>query len=209
MAKKSDKLKTVQYILKVELVFYLIRLIVLKGGYAVGFGGVPNPIVVVYDALGIIIRIILIQKTSGHTIKFAPILFFSIATVFIKNAYYPIPPYYYYQQNRDISNGRKIQEKIIGQYSGQLFDYDTKELISNNISVEFKKDSLIIKNNSSNIPEAYYYLLESTSFGYFRNEEQNGSLYLDKFNHNIMEFSMERKYGELIKFKLRSTSNER
>ena len=46
----------------IELIFWLYKLFLIKGGYAVGVAGAPNPFVLFYDILVLMLRIELIKQ---------------------------------------------------------------------------------------------------------------------------------------------------
>lgn len=45
-----------------ELCFWLYKLFMVKGGYAVGFGGVPDSSVLAFDTIALLLRMVLIKK---------------------------------------------------------------------------------------------------------------------------------------------------
>lgn len=51
-------------ILRIELLFWIFKLFVLKGGYAHGYGGTPMISVLGFDAIALTLRLLLIRKTK-------------------------------------------------------------------------------------------------------------------------------------------------
>lgn len=45
-----------------ELIFWTIKLMAPKGGYAIGLGGTPDEIIVMFDSVALILRLLLIQS---------------------------------------------------------------------------------------------------------------------------------------------------
>ncbi len=77
----SRKIGTV--ILTFELIFWLYKLAFLKGGYVVGFGGVPSIDVLAFDSVAIFLRLIIIKQVYHLPIRiiFVLILAFIIMTL--------------------------------------------------------------------------------------------------------------------------------
>jgi len=59
-------------ILTAELLFWIYKLFLVKGGYAVGFGGIPAIDVLAFDTIALTLRLTLIKKAS--TLPFRTIL---------------------------------------------------------------------------------------------------------------------------------------
>lgn len=73
-------------ILIVELLFWLSKLFLVKGGYAVGIGGVPSSDVVLFDMISISLRILLVKQLFKLPINalFVSIVSFIIMAIKIK-----------------------------------------------------------------------------------------------------------------------------
>lgn len=58
-------------ILYSELLYWLFKLMIIKGGYVVGFGGSPNAEVLLFDSVALTLRLLLIhnQENFGQTVK--------------------------------------------------------------------------------------------------------------------------------------------
>lgn len=199
-AKVSKRTALAKFILIGELVFYIFRLIFFKGGYAVGFAGSPDLIVLAYDAISILVRLILLLKVMKLKIRIIPILLLTIATLYTKSQFFPIPPYYFYQEKVAIKEGRKLQEELVGTYTGFLtYNEETKP---HDASVTITKDSIFII--SENYPQAgsHGFLLESKNFGYISNGGVGSSVYINEYDEDHLDLSIEYGHFEANRFKL-------
>jgi len=70
-------------ILTCELLFWLYKLFLVKGGYVVGFGGLPSIDVLVFDTIALTLRLVVIKKVSQLQFKtiFVLIISFIIMTI--------------------------------------------------------------------------------------------------------------------------------
>ena len=69
-----------------ELLFWLYKLFLIKGGYVVGFGGIPSSDVVLFDMMALFLRILLIKQLFKIPINalFVFIISFIIMAIKIK-----------------------------------------------------------------------------------------------------------------------------
>jgi hypothetical protein len=49
-------------VLLLELAYWIIKITTIKGGYAIGFGGMPDENVLMFDSVALILRLLLIQN---------------------------------------------------------------------------------------------------------------------------------------------------
>jgi hypothetical protein len=56
-------------VLTCELLFWLYKLYLLKGGYVVGFGGVPSTNILLFDTIALTLRLVMIKKVSQLPFK--------------------------------------------------------------------------------------------------------------------------------------------
>lgn len=73
-------------VLAVEFLFWLYKLFLIKGGYVVGFGGIPSCDVVLFDMIAISLRILLVKQLFKLPINalFVSIVSFIIMVIKIK-----------------------------------------------------------------------------------------------------------------------------
>ncbi len=205
----SSNSKFVRKLILAEFVFYIFRLIIFKGGYEVGFGGTPDPIILFYDVIAVGLRIFLLKQL--YSIKLHSLIGGVIVVVLLslKSLMFAIPPYYYYQEQRDISKGRKLQTEMIGNYFGKI-EYTTKEdKNSQNIAVKIKEDSIVFESKDFELAGSYFFLLESKNFGLIRNRNYSSSFYLSNFEEDKLSFEIQDNKFEFIEFELKKEKNRR
>lgn len=56
-------------VLTCELLFWLFKLFIIKGGYAVGYGGVPSVSVLAFDTIALVLRLILLKQAFQIKVK--------------------------------------------------------------------------------------------------------------------------------------------
>ncbi len=71
-------------VLAVELLFWLYKLFLIKGGYVVGFGGIPSSDVVLFDMMALFLRILLIKQLFKIPINALFVLIISFIIMAIK-----------------------------------------------------------------------------------------------------------------------------
>ena len=68
-------------LLACELLFWLYKLFFIKGGYVVGFGGIPSSSVLAFDSIALTLRLIIINQICRLNIK--PIFLLVIGFIFM------------------------------------------------------------------------------------------------------------------------------
>jgi hypothetical protein len=74
--------------LLLELTFWIYKLLFLKEGYQIGYGGVPSQRIVIYDTLALSLRLVLIIRLNDVRIKLRPIFFIVILIMMLKIAFF-------------------------------------------------------------------------------------------------------------------------
>jgi len=207
IANKTINSNLVKKLLIAELIYYVTRLIVFKGGYAVGFGGIPDPIIIIYDAIALGLRIFLLKKIFSSNSHYAISAGIIIGCLYLKSTFFAIPPYYFYQEKRDISKGRKIQTELAGKYIGNIQYQNDSENMIFNTEVIITSDSIKIEAQNFEFTGMYYFLLESKKIGLIRRDNFGSSFYLDEFKDKRLNFSIEDENLDLYRFKLKKLNN--
>ena len=102
---KNQKLKKILSF--TELIYWITKLVIFKGGYAVGFGGIPDITIVFYDLVSILLRFFLIfQIIKVDRFKFLKIALLSLLVLGIKIEVFATPIYntqnhLFYTQNNN------------------------------------------------------------------------------------------------------------
>jgi hypothetical protein len=71
-------------VLTAELLFWIYKLFLVKGGYAVGFGGIPAIDVLAFDTIALTLRLTLIKKISKTPFRTMLVLIPVLIIMFIK-----------------------------------------------------------------------------------------------------------------------------
>jgi len=89
---KTENKKVRKSLLGIELVYWIAKLIIFKGGYVVGFGGTPNITIVFYDLVTIMARLfILSQILEIEQSKFVKIGIVALLVLGIKVSIFATP----------------------------------------------------------------------------------------------------------------------
>jgi len=118
-------------VLTIELFFWIYKLFIIKGGYAVGFGGVPSIDVLSFDIVALTLRLLLIKHVLRLNFNSVFILIPAFLIMTVKTNFYTtqqsiIEAFENYPN--EIENQKK---QIIGNWSGlcktSIVKYDTIE----------------------------------------------------------------------------------
>ena len=71
-------------VLTCELLFWLCKLFIIKGEYAVGYGGLPSVSVLVFDTIALVLRLILLKQAFKSKMKTVPVLVITFFVILIK-----------------------------------------------------------------------------------------------------------------------------
>ena len=71
-----------------ELLFWLYKLFLVKGGYAVGFGGSPDSNIVIFDTIALTLRLILVKQVKQIPIRNIVALATAIGIMAIKVCFF-------------------------------------------------------------------------------------------------------------------------
>jgi hypothetical protein len=71
-----------------ELGIWLYKLFTIKGGYSVGFGGVPSEEVVIFDFFALLLRLFLIKQKIGLQGKIWLVLIITFIIIALKIQYF-------------------------------------------------------------------------------------------------------------------------
>ena len=97
---KKRSLKVVSIL--IELMYWVTKLLFIKGGYATGFGGDPLSTVVTYDLLAVFFRLLLLRTILADKInKPKLIIALSIIIIAVKILFFAMPIYYQYKKSSD------------------------------------------------------------------------------------------------------------
>jgi len=87
---KTKNINTRKIIIGAELIYWVTKLMIFKGGYNVGFGSVPDITIVFYDLIAIALRFfVLIQLFDVQKFKFIKIGIFAFLVLTVRAAVLP------------------------------------------------------------------------------------------------------------------------
>ncbi|KAA3622557.1 MAG: hypothetical protein DWQ02_25870 [Bacteroidetes bacterium] len=209
ISNKTSNSRLIKILLIGEFIFYVSRFILFKGGYAVGFTASPDPIILIYDAIALALRIFLLKELFSLKLHYLVVMITVFGLLYLKSTAFPVPPYYFYKEHRSLNKGRKIQTELIGSYTGNVqFKKDT-------ININFKTEVYIsidsIKIEAQNFDHAgtYHFLLESEEMGLIRKDQYGFYFFIDNNDDEHLNFSFEDHKMDLHNFKLKKISNGR
>ena len=200
---RSNKILLKQKLILGEAFFWILRIILFKGGYATGLGGDwVNPIVFGYDIISAVLRLCLIFKTFNLSkTKQFYLLGFIILLFFIKIEFFRMPPMTILFDKQDQAKALILRKEMIGNYSGSMKEEgDNQNLSYKKVKVQIDKDSVYIS-NIDYLDDAYSFVLEYPDYGWFMSNSKFYSISIDKFKNNNLNFTLD-DVSNIYKFKL-------
>ena len=156
---KDKLIKSILLVL--ELIYFISKLLIIKGGYATGIVGAPQDFVVLYDYIAILIRMLIFLRIINLSYRFFIIEIVSIFIISIK-IFYPYSTEYF-MRKVDTMEAKKTIIKLNGKWTGNLYytqtltdtilpteiDSENSSLIdilaSSDTAYILKKDTIILK----------------------------------------------------------------
>lgn len=146
------KKKTIKLMfISLELLFWILKLFLFKGGYAVGIIGTADIYISIYDFTTLILRLFIINSLLNMNINQVYVLICTIIIMFIKIYIYPLP-YSFYVEKREfheesentknyLTNGEWIENKNIIRKIKIIFNTNSAILynLQNNDSLFFNQ----------------------------------------------------------------------
>ena len=204
---KNQKLKKVLVI--IELLFWVFKLLLVKGGYIVGFAGSPDGTIVLYDLIAIVTRLYLLSKlyhwTKHRIVKLRVV---SILIIGIKIFIFNYPLYSIYQDQVLKDNAIELRQDLVGKWNGEFRITEEDEHLTEKGNVNIVIDSISIHFDSlSPFKGSYKFILEYPTFGFLESEEESHDLYLEKRGADslkifIYHFGRD-NYSKNIEFKIK------
>ena len=131
-----------------ELVYWISKLIIFKGGYVVGFGGSPDPTIVFYDLISALARIYIIsQIVNVKKFKFIKIAIIALLIMGVKIEVFSTPIYMVYEENQSIERAKEIRKEIIGEWKGDYQKMEYEQILkSDRAQIKIDSNSIFITN---------------------------------------------------------------
>jgi hypothetical protein len=140
IARKSSKTMIKKSIHIVELTFWITRLMIFKGGYAVGYAASPAEMIVTYDFLALLLRLIVIRNT-GIKIRSLYLSTITLCVILIKIFVFPTQQTINWEYEESLENSKLTIEDMQGLWNGLIIK---EEYINDTITGDI--DSVEAKN---------------------------------------------------------------
>lgn len=205
-----------------EFVLWVLKLFFFKGGYMVGFEGTPAPLMVVYDATSIAIRLLLLNYLfQSINLDVVKILVISTMMVGCKIMFFKYPLYSQLEDHYSQQKTEEIRNDIIGDWSGTVLTITEKEevkkLIRNDtigdriiivpienntlkqdttlqtVQLKINSDSIYFY-NTENLGSAYQFVLDGENWGYIYSDQDS--------LHSNLELFLEKHTQDSLRFEL-------
>ena len=159
-------MKMKKTLLGMELVYWIAKLIIFKGGYVVGYGGTPDITIVFYDLVATMARLfILSQILRVNQYKFAKIGIVALLVLGIKISIFATPISMVYEERQAYEAAKEIRKELIGNWNGKVVKSEDEEIkFEENVNIRI--DSLNIYMDSiAGLERKYSFILEYPEYG--------------------------------------------
>lgn len=163
---KTENIKMKKILLGLELVYWITKLIVFKGGYVVGFRGIPDITIVFYDLVAIIGRLfILSQILKVNQFKFTKIIIMALLVLGIKISIFATPVSMIYKERKAFEAAKEVRKELVGKWNGKVMKFDDGEIKFKG-QVNIRIDSTNIYMDSiDGLARKYKLILEYPDYG--------------------------------------------
>lgn len=111
--------KKVKFILhSFETIYWIGKLLVLKGGYSEGIAGAPDRAIVLYDLVAILLRSLALRNLTFRT-RTLNIILFTFLLMILKIAWFPGPITIYWKNDISVGFSKYTLKKIQGDWVGK------------------------------------------------------------------------------------------
>lgn len=211
LAFKTENVKLKKTFLVIELVYWIAKLITFKGGYTVGYGGIPNFRIVFYDLVAVLARLfILIQILEVNQFKFAKIGFIGLMVLGIKISIFATPLSIIYEERKAFKEAQEIRKELIGEWSGKVIKSENKKVTFEE-KVNIRIDSINIYLDSiDGLQRNYRLILVHPEYGLLSEtgEYHNHSLSVQKRYKDSLVVTIDDIFKEYI-FRLKKNEKRK
>ncbi len=146
-ASKITRLKYKRILFLSEFSFWLVKLLLLKGGYEVDFDIFPEPTIIIYNLIGVFLRITIIFHLFHIDSGVGKAAVLAMLLVGIKVHFFPISLAEHLQGKQLTKARTEIHQALIGKWVGSFFDKGMKASLlpivmvfdSSSVSIQQKK----------------------------------------------------------------------
>jgi hypothetical protein len=133
-------------ILSIELLYWLYKLFIIKGGYAVGIGGVPSMSILTFDLIAFILRLQLIKLIISPKFNSLYLLIPAFVIMILKVAFFPTQQSIKSEFKKYSKDLESRKNQMLGKWRGistiTLIKNDST--IRNNFPIPIEKESSFI-----------------------------------------------------------------
>jgi len=193
-ALRTGNTKLKKTLLGIELLYWIAKLTIFKGGYVVGYGGIPDITIVFYDLVAILARLfILSQILKINQFKFAKIGLAALLILVIKISIFATPISMIYEERKAFEEAQEIRKELIGDWNGKVIKSEDEE-VKFEEQINIRIDSTNIYLDSINgLRGSYKLILEYPEYGLLSEtgEYHDYSLSIQKRNKDSLVMSID------------------
>lgn len=134
----------------IELLFWIFKLFYYKGGYVVGIGASPHPVISFYDTTTLTFRLLIISNLSKKEIRIRYILLTTTLVMAIKIFICPTHYFIYVEEKRSLERSVYTKNKLAGKWIGvneySFVEDDSAKYFVDTTQVNINDDLIIIYN---------------------------------------------------------------
>lgn len=208
-AYKTSNQRLKKMLCYIELIYWTLKLIIFKGGYVVGFGGVPDFTIVFYDFVSVLARLFVIsQIVNIRYFKFLKIGLIALLIMGIKIEVFSTPPFMIYKENQAIKKAKEIRNEVIGKWKGHFKKLEYEKILSSG-EIQIEIDSNLIQFKGVESLGVYEFNLDYSYHGSMLNKEQSQyyESRIEKIENDSLIFEIFH-FGDEYRFRMKKESNQ-
>ena len=202
---RAGNMKLKKTLLGIELLYWIAKLIIFKGGYVVGYGGIPDFTIVFYDLVAILARLfILSQILKVNQFKFAKIGMTALLVLGIKISIFATPMSMIYEERKAFEEAQEIRKELIGDWSGKVTKSEDEEIkFEENVNIRIDSTNIYL-DSIGGLKRNYKLILEYPEYGLLSEtgEYHDYSLSIQKRNKDSLIMRIDDVFKE-YEFKLK------
>ncbi len=183
IAFQIDKHKVKRVLCLTEFLYWIVKLMVFKGGYVVGYGGVPDATIVLYDLISIVSRLFVIQQVLNiERFKVKNIVITAVLIMAVKISIFITPMNMIYEERLAFRDAEKIRKELVGGWDGIVEKIEGEEIeTQEDIYIQIDSNTLLI-DKIEELEGEYRLVLKYPEYGILSSEDQlyNYNIFLEK-----------------------------
>ena len=183
IAFQIDKHKVKRVLCLTEFLYWIVKLMAFKGGYVVGYGGVPDVTIVLYDLISIVSRLFVIQQILNiERFKVKNIVITAALIMAVKISIFRTPMNMVYEERLAFREAEKIRKELVGGWNGIVEKIEGEEIeTQEDIYIQIDSNTLLI-DKIEELEGEYRLVLKYPEYGILSSEAQlyNYNIFLEK-----------------------------